>query len=56
MYNKSLVICADMYGCPNRRWHCWLGHMPNRAMGEGLDTVIVDFLTPFLVKSLITVG
>ncbi len=50
MYNKSLVICTDMYGCPNRCKHCWLGHMPNRPMSENADTIIVDFFKPFFSK------
>ncbi len=50
MYNKSLVICTDMYGCPNRCRHCWLGHMPNNPMSEDADTIIVDFFKPFFSK------
>lgn len=26
---SSLTVCLDMYGCPNRCRHCWLGHAPN---------------------------
>ncbi len=50
MYNKLLVICTDMYGCPNRCKHCWLGHMSNRPMSENADTIIVDFFKPFFRK------
>lgn len=46
-YVKPLDICADMYGCPNRCLHCWLGHMPNRAMEHGADEWIVDRFKPF---------
>lgn len=44
---KKLNLVVDMYGCPNRCLHCWLGHMPNRNMGEGADRFIVDFFSPF---------
>lgn len=30
----SLVLCLDMYGCPNRCKHCWIGHMPNKVISE----------------------
>ena len=26
---QSLTVCLDMYGCPNRCKHCWIGHSPN---------------------------
>lgn len=26
---KSLTVCVDMCGCPNRCAHCWLGAAPN---------------------------
>ncbi len=28
----ELTVCADMYGCPNRCRHCWLGHGANGQM------------------------
>ncbi len=46
-YNKNLVIAVDMYGCPNRCKHCWLGHMPNRKMETGSDEWIVDYFRPY---------
>ena len=45
--NRSLAICADLYGCPNRCLHCWLGHMPNRDMGSGADAWIVEQFKPY---------
>ena len=36
---KKLTLVVDMYGCPNRCKHCWLGHMPNRTMSENSDTL-----------------
>ena len=47
MYNQPLVLAVDMYGCPNRCGHCWIGHMPNRRMEEGADAWIVDYFKPF---------
>ena len=29
---KKLSVCLDMYGCPNKCKHCWLGVTPNRNM------------------------
>lgn len=29
---KQITIALDMYGCPNRCRHCWLGHSPNGNM------------------------
>lgn len=47
MYEKSLVLAVDMYGCPNRCRHCWLGHMPNRKMEENADVWLVDYFKPY---------
>ena len=47
MFNRPLVLAVDMYGCPNRCRHCWIGHMPNRQMDEGADAWIVDYFKPF---------
>lgn len=47
MSKKSLALVVDMYGCPNRCRHCWLGHMPNRSMEEGDDQWIVDYFRPY---------
>lgn len=32
MYFRKIMICLDMYGCPNRCKHCWLGVTPNGNM------------------------
>lgn len=29
---KEITVCLDMYGCPNRCKHCWLGITPNGNM------------------------
>lgn len=43
----DLVIAADMYGCPNRCKHCWLGHSPNKKMPGGSDELIVNYFKPY---------
>lgn len=47
MFNKSLILAVDMYGCPNRCRHCWIGHMSNRKMEGNADIRIVDYFRPF---------
>ena len=47
MNNKSLILAVDMYGCPNRCRHCWLGHMPNKKMEERAAEWIVDYFKPY---------
>ena len=46
-YSKNLLLAVDMYGCPNRCRHCWLGHMPNRKMETGADEWIVGYFKPY---------
>ena len=48
--NVQLDLVVDMYGCPNRCLHCWLGHMPNVRMEEGADEFIVKKFSPFFDK------
>ena len=50
MNKKLLSLVVDMYGCPNRCRHCWLGHMPNTKMDEGVDQWIVDYFKPHFAK------
>ena len=50
MNDKSLLLTVDMYGCPNRCKHCWLGHMPNRKMEDGADVWIMDYFKPYFNK------
>ena len=47
---KDLSLAVDMYGCPNRCRHCWLGHMPNRKMEDGVDEWIVDCFQPYFKR------
>lgn len=44
---KNLILVVDMYGCPNRCRHCWLGHMPNRKMEDGADEWIFNYFKPY---------
>lgn len=46
-YIKNLSLAVDMYGCPNRCKHCWLGHMPNKKMEAGSDEWIVNYFKPY---------
>lgn len=32
---RKVTLCLDMYGCPNRCKHCWVGHSPNGNMSIG---------------------
>ena len=50
MYDGLLNLVADLYGCPNRCLHCWLGHMPNRRMEYDADRFIVDYFSPYFDK------
>lgn len=50
MNQKSLVLVVDMYGCPNRCRHCWIGHMPNKRMDWDADEWIVNYFKPFFQK------
>ena len=47
---KTLSLCVDLYGCPNRCLHCWLGHMPNRTMEAGADEWLVERFKPYFEK------
>ncbi len=41
---KELTLCLDMYGCPNRCRHCWVGHSPNGHMTvEDLKKIATQF-------------
>lgn len=47
MINKPLSLVVDMYGCPNRCRHCWIGHMPNREMEKNADVWLVNYFKPY---------
>lgn len=42
-----MQLVVDMFGCPNRCRHCWLGHMPNRKMEESADLWIINYFKPY---------
>ena len=44
---KKLVLLLDMYGCPNRCLHCWIGHTPNKKMDLDSDSKMVNYFKPF---------
>ncbi len=46
MHHRPLNLVTDLYGCPNRCRHCWLGHMPNHTMEPGTDAWLVDYFKP----------
>lgn len=50
MTDKSLILAVDMYGCPNRCRHCWLGHMPNKKMEENADAWLMDYFKPYFSR------
>ena len=47
---KTLSLCVDLCGCPNRCKHCWLGHMPNRTMEPGADEWLVERFKPYFER------
>ncbi len=44
---KKLSLYLDMYGCPNRCRHCWLGHSPNGHMTTDDLTEIAAKFKPY---------
>jgi len=47
MHYPHITIAADLYGCPNRCRHCWLGHTPNARLPESTLTDIHTAFRPF---------
>ena len=47
---KELSLVVDMYGCPNRCKHCWLGHMPNRKIADRADELLIKYFEPYFEK------
>lgn len=44
---QEITICLDMYGCPNRCKHCWLGVTPNGCMPVSELTFAAEQFRPF---------
>lgn len=47
---RQVNLVVDMYGCPNRCKHCWLGHMPNRNMEKGTDEYLISVFDPYFER------
>ncbi|MCM1184589.1 MAG: radical SAM protein [Roseburia sp.] len=45
--SRNLVLAVDMYGCPNRCKHCWLGHIPNKTPEADMDRRLVEYFKPY---------
>lgn len=46
-FERTLAICLDMNGCPNRCLHCWLGDLPNHKLNDKTATKIVKLFKPY---------
>lgn len=44
---NEITLCLDMYGCPNRCKHCWLGVTPNGNMPVSELTDTAEQFRPF---------
>ena len=44
---QKITVCLDMYGCPNRCRHCWLGVTPNGNLKVGDLTDVARAFRPF---------
>lgn len=47
---KSIAVCLDMAGCPNRCKHCWLGHSPNGSLSRADLRFTADAFRPHTDK------
>ena len=43
----AITVCLDMYGCPNRCKHCWLGTTPNGTMSISELEFAAEQFKPF---------
>ncbi len=50
MKGKKLILAFDMYGCPNRCLHCWIGHMPNVLPEDGADDFVASYFYPYFER------
>jgi len=44
---KKLTVALDMYGCPNRCKHCWVGHSPNGNLTEKDLVYVAQAFRPY---------
>ncbi len=47
---QKLTVALDMYGCPNRCKHCWVGHTPNGKLTENDLIYVAQSFRPFADK------
>lgn len=44
---SSITVCLDMFGCPNRCKHCWIGHSPNGNLTKNDLKFLAEKFRPF---------
>lgn len=44
---KHISLVVDMYGCPNRCMHCWLGNLPNHILSDTDARFLVDLFNMY---------
>ena len=44
---KHVHLVVDMFGCPNRCKHCWLGELPNKTLSDDDAAWIVSLFRPY---------
>lgn len=42
-----ITVCLDMFGCPNRCKHCWIGHSPNGNLKNDDLKFLAEKFRPF---------
>lgn len=47
MIFTSITVCLDMFGCPNRCRHCWVGHSPNGNLTNDDLKFLAEKFRPF---------
>lgn len=43
----NITVCLDMFGCPNRCKHCWIGHSPNGNLTTDDLKFLAEKFRPF---------
>ena len=44
---ERITVCLDMYGCPNRCKHCWVGHSSNGNLTKDDLIYVAEKFRPF---------
>ena len=47
MQFSNITVCLDMFGCPNRCKHCWVGHAPNARLTAADLQFVAESFRPF---------